>query len=440
MTAPHSVMTLSLLPQLRCSLAPELRQSLRLLQMPLAELLAYVREIERDNPLIELEPAEWLPYSGQRRRGGAGSDADRLDCWAERPESETLEQALLAQIRVSGASGEEKRAAAFLAGSLNEDGYLEPGPEEAAACAGLRLCDIEAGLALLQSLEPAGAGARSLKECLLLQASRDSSAPASVARLIRDHLDDVARGRRKAIARALGIGDEDAERAIRYLRGLNPRPGLAYGRAAIPYAIPEARLCRSETGEGVTVRPRRPFRLTVHPFSSDPGGGGSPAWRDWAAAKRKEAARLDDMLRFRTRAMTEVIAAIAGQQRRFLEEGEAAIRPLKLEQIAAATGFHLSTVSRAVRGKYVETPYGMLPLQVFFSARLENGRGGEASARSVKCRIRQLIAEEDKRSPHTDARLADLLRREGIVVSRRTVAKYREEERLLPSAFRVSTI
>ncbi|WP_139997303.1 RNA polymerase factor sigma-54 [Paenibacillus paridis] len=438
MIMSSSTMNLHLLPQLRCALAPELRQSLMLLQMTTADLLSYLREIEQDNPLVQLEEADWFSY-GSKHLGGVRNRMGGTDSVVFPGKSETLEQALLAQIRLADAPRLAKRAAAFLAGNLDESGYLAIGLEEAANYTGLAIGVVEAGLGLLHTLEPAGVGAASLMECLLLQVSRDSCAPCSVRELIQRHLGDVAKGRLKVIGKSLGLGREETALAVKYLRGLHPRPGLFYGGSAISYTIAEIKLRRVEGGTGFAVRETAPFRVRFHASALD-GEAGSREWREWIAVKRKEAAGLDGMLGFRKSALTAVTTAIAGQQQRFLEEGEGAIRPLKLEQIASETGFHVSTVSRAVRGKYVDTPFGVLPMNRFFSTGLDCNSGEALSARAVKHRIRGLISSENKERPLTDAHLTALLREEGVTITRRTVAKYREEERILPSTFRAITL
>ncbi len=430
----HTAMTMTLAPQLRCALAPELRQSLRLLQMPAADLLSYLREAEENNPLIELEWPESCRASGRRGRGSYSELALPYEL-AGRGAGDTLEQAMLGQIRLSDAPESAKRSATFLAGNLNADGYLDIAVEEAARCLGVPVEAIEEGLCLLQSLEPAGIGARSLEESLLLQASHDGSAPAGFHRLVREHLTDLAKGRWKAIAKAMDMEERELQAAIKYLRSLNPRPGGAYASSDAPHVIPEAKLALVADDLNCTVRMAWPIRLRVRMFASE-GGDAAGEWRRWVAASRKEAFRLKGMLRFRENAMHAVIVAIAARQSRFLREGPAAIRPLNLETIADETGYHLSTVSRAVRDKFVETPFGVLPLSRFFSAGLAGDGGSIVSARSVKHRIRSLIARENKSRPLTDIQLAEALRQEGISISRRTVAKYREEERLLPSAMR----
>lgn len=429
----RTAMTMALLPQLRCALAPELRQSLRLLQLPTADVIAQLREAERDNPLIELEWRETNSLGG--RAGGGFASRVGQGGFKGVASGETLEQDLLSQIRLCDAPISEKRAAAFLAGNLSADGYLEISVEEAVACTGKSAADIESGLRLLQALEPAGVGARTLEECLRLQASRDAAAPDGVQRLIREHLPDVAGRRWKAIAKSMGTEETELRLIVRYLRGLNPRPGAAHRLPDVAYVIPEAKLSFVPGRSDPVVKDASPIRLRVRSLAGD-GGEGSADWRTWHAAKRKEAFQLQGMLRFRADAMRAVISAIAVRQHRFLSDGPVAILPMKLEQIADATGYHLSTVSRAVREKYVETPFGVLPLSRFFSVGLQSDDGTEVSARSVKYRIRSLIERENKSRPLTDRQLADALLREGIAISRRTVAKYREEERLLPSAMR----
>ncbi|RKP54100.1 RNA polymerase sigma-54 factor [Cohnella endophytica] len=437
----NQAMSMSLLPQLRCALAPELRQSLKLLQMPAIELFAYLRDVEQDNPLIELEFMEEPRMRRRRKTNERDTDSARdfPNIHSNRKSVETLEQKLLFQLRLDDAPIGVKRVAAYLAGNLNESGYLDIPLDEAANLGGFSLEVAQLGLRLLQSLEPAGAAARSLEECLILQVSRDRSAPPGIERVIREHLSNIAKGRRKAIGKALGMTESQTDQAIRYLRSLNPRPGLAFTVADTPFVFPEARLSGIRGESDFSVREAWPFRVKFHRLFGE-AHDGSAEWRNWATVKRKEADRLDDMLRFRGRALRSVIVAIADAQRPFLMEGPAAIKPLKLEQIAASTGFHLSTVSRTIRDKYVDTPHGVMPLSLFFSTGL-NGVGiDEVSSRSVKHRIRALIAKEDKGNPFTDLQLAALLRKEGVNVSRRTVAKYREEERLLPSAFRVCPV
>ncbi|MFD0671415.1 RNA polymerase factor sigma-54 [Cohnella sp. GCM10027633] len=433
----NAAMTMSLLPQLRCSLAPELRQSLKVLQMPATDLIDYVRGLEQDNPLVELTWTESGRRISRRSDPYAGGRGDFMASRSTGGTRDTLEQSLIAQLRLTDASAEAKKFAAFLAGNLNENGYLDIGLEEASACMGASLGAIEAGLRLLQSLEPAGVGARTLAECLLLQMHRDELAPPVAARLAETHLNDIAGGRWKAIARATGVPDEELRRAVRYVRSLDPRPGAAYAGADVPYVIPEAKLSAvPEVSARARLEQWTP-RIVVHSYA---GAGakdrGSREWQAWLAAKSKEAAGLKEMVRFRSHALTSVILAVAHEQRYFLTDGPSAIRPLKLEQIAAKTGFHVSTVSRAVQGKFVDTPYGVMPLSRLFSASVASDRGGPLSARTVKLRVRALIAGEDKRSPLTDKQLADRLREEGMAISRRTVAKYREEERLLPSSMR----
>jgi len=413
---------------LRFAIAPELRQSLNVLQMSGAELEAHLREIERENPMLELE---W-PEEPHARRGRPGADGtERLPA---SPSGETLEQALLSQLGLADSPPEEKRAARFLAGNLDDRGYLAIDPEEAAECLGMSLPVVLRGLGLLQSLEPAGAAARSLEECLLLQAVRDPESPSLLPRLIRSHLQDAAKGRWSRIARVLGAEESEVSEAVRYLRKLVPRPGLPYADRSPVYVMPEAELGLAGGMPDIRFLRGRLPRIALSRLAD--ATGGSPDWRTFAESKRREARRLIDDLAYRRSTLKAVIRAIAEEQAPFLAAGPAAIRPLTLETVAGRVGCHPSTVSRAVRDKFVRTAFGVYPLGRFFASRLETPDGGAVSSRAVKCRIRALIEGEDKRRPLTDGQLAEALRTEGVRVSRRTVAKYREEERLLSSALR----
>ncbi|QJD87811.1 RNA polymerase factor sigma-54 [Cohnella herbarum] len=428
-------MVLAQQPQLRFVLAPELRQSLRLLQMSTVDILTRIREMEQENPLLEVRWPEYgsarkSPRSGDEFQRNSGSDSRSTE------RQETLEQTLLQQLRLTDAPAELKRAAAFLAGNLNDNGYLAIAPEEAAACLGGSTESVMQGLRLLQSCEPAGAAASSLTECLMLQARRDSDAPCSIERLIQEHLTDVAKGRWQRISRSLGTTEKETMEAVRYMRRLTPRPGLAFSVTATPYVIAEARITWREERHALRFNSDDMPALGLHPIAKTTVHGSSAQWRRNAEMKREEAKIFIEGLRFRRNAIRTVIRAVVEEQSQFVRCGPEAIRPLKLEQIAAKSGYHPSTVSRAIRDKYVETGFGVFPLSRFFSAGLGTDTGETVSSRSIKCRIRTLIASECRSKPLSDSELASALQEEGIRVSRRTVAKYREEERLLPSALR----
>jgi RNA polymerase sigma-54 factor len=425
-------------PKLRFVLAPELRQSLHLLQLSMVELHAYIREHEQNNPLLEVEWPQEMSLSSLNRSAFV-QDRQTVEHWYRHGRSgESLEQDLLSQLRMTNVSREMKRAAAFLAGSLDEDGYLTLELEEAAHSLSLPVPLVERGLRLLHSFEPAGAAARSLAECLLLQFNRNPTAPRVMERLVQEHLVDVAKGRWKLISRSLGLREEEIAEAVQYMRTLNPKPGLSYVDSPIPYVWPEARLVRvGEQSAAKLLRSWMPT-VTLHPLAREISAyGGSSEWRRRMELKRKEASLLIEGLSFRKHTLRSVIYAVAVEQQSFLLHGPAFIRPLKLEQVAARAGFHLSTVSRAIRDKYVETDFGLFPLSRFFTVGLETDGAGEISSRSIKYKIRAMIGNENKSQPLSDSELAEALQGEGIRISRRTVAKYREEERLLPSTLRL---
>ncbi|MFC4305145.1 RNA polymerase factor sigma-54 [Cohnella boryungensis] len=431
-------MTLVQQPELRFVLAPELRQSLRLLQMPAVDLAAHIREQESENPLMEViwpEERERGGRSAGRMRGEARESRWTIEHRAR--DTETLEQALLAQLRLTNASREAIRVAGYLAGNLDGSGYLALGLEEAAACLGVSTLQAEEGLRLLHSCEPAGVGARSLAECLLLQVRRDPLAPRLCEGVIERHLPDVARGRWLRIGQSLSATSGEIEDAVRYMRRLEPRPGSAYGFGEDSrFVVPEARL--SMEGGHPCIRMNRAFlpRVRVASRTWTNEAGATPEWRRQAEGKRKEARLLAEGIAFRLESLHAVILALAEEQAAFFLRGPQAIRPLKLEDLAARTGYHPSTVSRAVRDKFVDTPFGIAPLSRFLAVGLDTEHGERVSSRSVKHRIRALIKAERADCPLSDCELAEVLRREGVRISRRTVAKYREEERLLPSTLR----
>ncbi|MCZ8523416.1 MULTISPECIES: RNA polymerase factor sigma-54 [Paenibacillus] len=423
--------------QMKPVLTAELQQSVYILQLTGTELLSYLQEQALENPLLELEWGSGsLGRAGRRgfSRAGVSEAEDRLGRLPAR--GETLEQSLLSQLRIAGLPAGLYHAAAFLVGSLDDAGYLLHPLEDLAACSGTDVRRMEAALREVQRLEPAGIGARGLRECLELQALRDPQAPAGTREALSEEgFPLVARGRWEELGRRLGLAPDAVRELARYVRGLAPRPGGTHPGEPAHYVVPDAEV-RLEQGEllirwNAEVTPR----LTLQEGCEQLAGADREA-AAYLMSKRKGADWLLRALEQRSRTLKRVIAAVFEAQPDFWVQGMRGLRPMNLQTIAEKLGLHESTISRAVSGKYVRTCHGTFELRAFFAA-VPLGEDGEgASSPEVKSVIAELVASENKGKPYSDEKLAQELAKRGLQVARRTVAKYREELHILSSSLR----
>lgn len=453
-------------------MTPHLRQALTVLQLPALQLLDYVeRELEANPALEEADgtEAEPLPAADVASAGpdaptdlgDAPSPTESLSDWLEdlardpaeglmpagagrpvpavandpwdRSAPPTLQEYLRGQVAVSGWPREDKRRVLYLIGNLDENGYLSGPLADMARDLGLEEAEAERLLALLQQFEPTGVGARDLRECLELQlraqqAADPNAAPPLVWRLVRDHLGDLAAGRSAALARPLGVSLADLERAREHIRSLEPKPGRAFAAGhETDYVIPDASIERVDGDFIVLMNDQSAPRLVLSQAFRQALHQADDSVRRYVEGRLQEGLWFLRALEHRRLTVYRVVEAVARWQQRYLEEGTEALRPLTLRTIGEELSLHESTVSRAVAGKYVQTPRGLKPLSFFFVGGVA-GPGGEGiSSTSVKKRIERLISGEDPRHPLADDAICRRLQDEGIALSRRTVAKYRQE-------------
>lgn len=436
---------LSLQQQQRLIMTQELRQALTVLQLPVLDLERFIQQQLLENPVLEVreeaEPA--APAEEPWPRGWeAELDWDVLppvrDEEEEMPRTQpapapTLAEHLYDQLRLLALSPEERRAAAFLIDSLDDNGYLTISLSEAALAANVPEDVMERALRIVQSLEPAGVGARSLQECLLLQWEALGIENPLVPVLIRRYLDDLAAGRLTRIAAELQVTPAEVQAAADLLRHLDPKPGRRFGREGIRYLVPDVTVERVGDQFVVLVNDGMLPRLRLSP--SYRRLLRNPDARPFLERKVQAALWLIRAIEQRRRTLYRVTEAIVRQQQGFFRHGPRYLRPLTLREVAGEIGMHESTVSRAVAGKYIQTPHGLYPLKFFFSSGVE-GADGALSAEAVKRMIRDLVAAEDPRRPLSDQALTEALVRMGVRISRRTVAKYREEAGIPPSSRR----
>ena len=453
----------------KLALAPQLQQAIRLLQLTRIELRESLQETIEANPLLEQaepgdvqDPAEEREWEQGESDGEAATEAaeaerwDEADDWGEdfglandwgEPENygsdreqqiaDTgpggLVEHLLFQISMAQFKEQDAAIATAIVYALDEDGYLLDTVDEIAASLApeyrVDVSQVDAVLRRIQRMEPVGVASRDPGECIRVQLDvLPASTPErdTARRIARDFLDLVVAGDSAELARALGTDEERLETALDLIRSLEPRPGARYDNRADEYLVPDVYV-REVDGRWVTsLSPDNDPRLKLNTYYVQLLRKSSAQDRKYLEGRLQEARWLMSSLELRNRTLTTVSQCIVDAQQAFLEHGEIAMRPLILKDIAEQAGVHESTVSRATTRKYMLTPRGLFELKYFFSSHVNTSDGGTVSATSVKARLASLIAAETPGKPLSDQALCDTLNAEGILVARRTVAKYRE--------------
>ena len=364
---------------------------------------------------------------GGNSGGGGGFSEDGPDFDAMAGDAPSLHDHLTAQ---AGAclSGQALAIAAQLIDQIDEAGYLLADLIDVARRLGVPLLHVEQALAVIQGLDPTGVGARSLAECLALQAKEADRYDPAMARLL-DNLDLLAQGRLPQLRRICGVDDEDLGDMIRELRGYDPKPGLRFGGARIETVVPDLFVARRAAGWAIEVNTSTLPRVLVNRsyYVELTGGSHDKASKAWLSECLASANWLVKALDQRQRTIVKVASEIVKQQEAFFLKGVSQLRPLTLKAVADAIGMHESTVSRVTSNKYLSCARGLFELKYFFTSAIQSSDGGDAvSAEAVKSAIRALIAAEEPRAILSDDTLVDLLRAKGFDIARRTVAKYRE--------------
>jgi len=448
-------------------LAPQIIQSIEILQLPAMDLRELIENELQENEILEVEEAarEPLPVEERPNVDEEGTDDeaervfDRLDALIEADRtgpgrlsraageeatdrkweamqntaapSETLGDHLHEQLEVLDLDPEVRAAAEAIVGNLAGSGILSCTLEEVVLAMDdpVPLEKAEQALLVVQGLEPAGVGARDLVECLLLQIEDDEPEAELKRRLLRDHLEDLKRNKIPRIAKALGMTVEGVYRLKDGLRHLSPNPGAAWSSGPTAYIRPDVVV--EWEGDEYRVRlvndqvPRLGISPRYRQMLLD--AKGDPKLKEYVKRKVDAAKWLIEAIAQRESTLERVATEIVRRQRDYLDFGVSHLRPLKMQEVADALGIHVSTVSRAISDKHVQTHRGIVPLKFFFTGGTENDDGGVESRVSIKERVKQIIAAEDVASPLSDDEVAAHLSQEsGLVIARRTVTKYRK--------------
>lgn len=445
-----------------------MRQSLDILQAPALELRQLLKQELETNPVLEDE-TESLSLEAEEER--ADQDWDEVDRLAEfddayreemilagrslgrnREREEmrehlydslqaplTLAEHVARQMRGAGADEGVRAAMDVILGSLDPRGFLTTDPEDLALNFGLPLDDVEEARALLASFEPVGLGARDLRECLLMQLEAAGEGRGLAARIVRDHLDALARNKRPEIARALGVPVAEVNRAATRITTLDPNPARAFAEDDNRLVNPDLRFVPAADG-GFEVElnnddlPRLRISNTYKDLLSNPATRKEE--RTYVRNKIRGGRFIIQCIEQRQETLRQIARVIARHQAAFLKRGPGHLKPLTMQQVASEVGVHETTVSRAVAGKFAETPQGIFEMRKFFTTGYQTSSGEDLANTSVKDRIAALIADESPSSPLSDSAIVKQLNGEGLDIARRTVAKYRDALNIPPSHLR----
>jgi len=481
--------------QQRLMLAPNVTLALEVLRMPTMELQAFLQQQAEENPLLELEESdleevEAAPEtaSPEDTQPSNGLDEEWLSHWENGPVQEdaaddpedthrlleqrltkpqSLHESLRIQLGCQPLSEEDHRLGEALIDHINESGYLDEPLEALAAEMGAVLEQLEAVLKIIQRFDPSGVGARDLRECLMLQlehceqsgdlpalsavpsrtgqagAPNSSSPDAAQARLsyriLQYHFPLFMQRRLGAIAKATNVSLEQIQDACECLKQLNPKPGSFFASDLSPSIIPDLLVRQREKQYDVELNdqdiPRVWISRAYHRMLTDPNTPGEA--KAFLQKKFRQASWIIKAIEERNTTLLAIGRCLISLQRDFVEQGPRALKPLTQSQVAELIGRHASTVSRAIAGKTMDTPYGVFRLEELFASSIPQASGSDSvSDANIKAKIQQLITEEDACHPLSDAILVKRLVERNVSVARRTIAKYRTSLRILPAHLR----
>ena len=478
-------------------LAPQLQQSLALLQAPTLELKALVEQELQQNPVLEeapqveseqqekeggeeraeaadpsepptdltFDPAsekasnepvddfqaeferlvqldqEWRDHFAQTNipnRASAEDEERRQFMFDSLVANTSLQEILLEQVRESTLPKEQWPIAEMLIGNIDEYGYLKVSLEELTQTTGVAPEMILGVLKVIQSFDPPGVGGRDLRECLMLQLERAGQQDSLEYRIVSEFMEALGKRRIPEIARGTETEVDEVQDALENIARLEPRPGRAYLPDNDQYILPEVFVNRSGDDFVVSTNNEHIPHLRISNTYKDlmAQGENSPEVRNYIREKIRAGKFLIKSLHQRQQTILNIAKEIVSRQRDFMEKGVAFLKPLTMVQIAQVVGVHETTVSRAVSGKYMQTPQGIFEMKYFFTAGIQTANGDGLSNTSVKDMIAEIFKGEDAGKPLSDQEVVRILKDKGIVIARRTVAKYRTELNILPSNLR----
>jgi RNA polymerase sigma-54 factor len=446
-------------------LTPSLQQAIKLLPMSTLELADLLNQEMVENPLLEEVPTEELQPAEQQQaqekapdqatpeKGDTWDDADYEyffgdyldDGYRSRQPSEvkelppientlstaaSLSDHLLWQLSLQTDDEQLREIGGAIIGNLDDDGYLVASVEEIAAMGEWPVADVERALQHVQTFDPIGVAARDLQECLWLQIRHLGLEGTPTEKIVTEHLRLLQNHQVPEIARKLGMTIEDLKEHVEIIRNLDPKPGSRYNPSQSQYVIPDVYVVKVEDQYVAALNEEGLPQLRISPVYRrllDKAGAGQEQNDETRADKFRSALWLIKSVDQRQKTIHKVATSIINFQREFLDHGIEYLRPLVLRDVANDIGMHESTVSRVVNNKYMHTPQGVFELKYFFHSGISSSYGESVSSVTIKQRIRKIIENEDPRKPLSDSKIVSILQKEGLMLARRTIAKYREE-------------
>ncbi len=436
-------------------LTPLMRRSIDILQLPTPELRSLLERELIENPLLE----EDIICSEEESRyrdnmdgfsDGLSRDYQEREYFYDRQkqaeanfleemltQQTSLSEYLLVQLRMSNLSESEYKIGEMIIGNLDDNGYLRASVQEISTLLGMDILAVENVLSVIQAFDPPGVAARSLEECLLIQLRIKGRSDSLASLLVKGYLSDLKRKRYAKISRLTGVSIKEIRQACNEIALLEPKPGRNFGPQQATSIMPDVVLHRIEDNYWIEYRDRRLLQIRLSPFYKR-----LLRERNLPSSTKKYLREKFDSARWLMRAvkqrwetMNKIIECIINLQREFLDKGSLYLKPLRLKDVADMLGMHKSTISRAIAGKYIQTPQGTVEMRYFFDDGASMGEQSRAY-RSIKAWIQNVVEEEDSRSPLSDEQIKQILQRQGVCISRRTIAKYRGQLRILPSYLR----
>lgn len=453
-------------------LSPQLQQSLQILQAPTLELEHMITQELAANPVLEADMQdvsleqerpeeqlnedsdfdrefsqlsamddEWRNYLSQSATTTHRTSEDeerRQFLFDSLTTPVTLQQHLVEQLALADLSPEQREHVELLIGLLDERGFLPAKLGDLSIQYSVPLDDLQTAQEVLLSFEPVGIGAEDLRQCLLVQLERAGRGHSLEARILDHHLDDLAQRRLPLIARKLAVPLEDISRATENIAKLNPRPAAAFSIGTQQFVIADVKVERQQGGFSVTLNDERVPRLRISNLYKDlmnkPGEKADV--REYIREKIRGGKFLIRSIEQRQQTIRRIAEEIVSRQQDFFDYGPTHLKPMNMAQVAEVVGVHETTVSRAVSGKYMDTPHGLFEMRHFFAAAMSTDTGEQVANTSVKTVLAEVIKGEDTSKPWSDEQLEKQMVARGYMIKRRTIAKYREELGILPSHLR----
>ncbi len=458
-------------------LTPSLQQAIKLLPMSTLELVDLLTQEVVENPMLEevtaedLEPPDTV-NAAEAVKPDAAADKDQQESWDDsdyeyffgdylddgyRPHTPrevrelppientlstpgALADHLMWQLSLQPGDDDPllRDIGPAIIGNLDDDGYLVASVEEIAAMGDWDTGDVERVLRLVQGFDPVGVAARGLRECLMLQIAHLGLDGTATEMIVRDHLKLLQSQQGQEIARRLGLTLDELKHHVGVIRQLDPKPGSRYNRTASQHVIPDVYVVKVEDRYVAMLNDDGMPQLRISPVYRRllDKNNDNRETRAYVKEKFRSALWLIKSVDQRQKTIHKVATSIISFQREFLDRGIEFLRPLVLRNVADDIGMHESTVSRVVNNKYMHTPQGVLEMKYFFHSGISSAYGESVSSVAIKQRIRKIIEEEDSRKPLSDSRIVRLLQDDGLILARRTIAKYREEMKIPTSSQR----